>query len=179
MGVSAVLPSNAAPSYSRTLEGVRNARVGARVGRNQRGRKYSSTFRGRGGLPGKSGNCFVFARAKKVFSVRRRTGRPGTAGALIASQLGPSDRYNMLPRAICYDAASHMIECGCATHIIIECSHACLVWAPGGEMCLRSGDAWHSAKLQRLLACACNAPARRGAGARQRLGGARERAATH
>ena len=44
MGVSAVLTSNAAPSYSRTLEGVRNARVGARVSRNRRGRKYSQYF---------------------------------------------------------------------------------------------------------------------------------------
>ena len=85
MGVSAVLTSNAAPSYSRTLEGVRNARVGARVGRNQRGRKYSSTFRGRGGLLGKSGKCYTFARkAKKVFSLDA-DGR--TAGALSASQL--------------------------------------------------------------------------------------------
>ena len=88
MGVSAVLPSNAAPSYSRTLEGIRNARVGARVGRNQRGRKYSSTFRGRGGLPAKSGNCFVFARTRKKFSASTRT----------AGRRAPSVRRSSLAR---------------------------------------------------------------------------------
>ena len=86
MGVSAVLPSNAAPSYSRTLEGIRNARVGARVGRNQRGRKYSSTFRGRGGNVRKSGNCFAFARKK--FSASTRT----------AGRRAPSVRRSSLAR---------------------------------------------------------------------------------
>ena len=88
MGVSAVLTSNAAPSYSRTLEGIRNARVGARVGRNQRGRKYSSTFRGRGGLPGKSGKCYTFARKRKKFSASTRT----------AGRRAPSVRRSSLAR---------------------------------------------------------------------------------
>ena len=88
MGVSAVLTSNAAPSYSRTLEGVRNARVGARVGRNQRGRKYSSTFRGRGGNAAKSGKCFVFARKRKKFSASTRT----------AGRRAPSVRRSSLAR---------------------------------------------------------------------------------
>ena len=88
MGVSAVLPSNAAPSYSRTLEGVRNARVGARVGRNQRGRKYSSTFRGRGGNVRKSGKCYTSARKRKKFSASTRT----------AGRRAPSVRRSSLAR---------------------------------------------------------------------------------
>ena len=93
MGVSAVLPSNAAPSYSRTLEGVRNARVGARVSRNQRGRKYSSTFRGRGGNVAESGNCFTFARSsEKSFQPRR--GRPdgGRPQCVAARSRAPPSR---------------------------------------------------------------------------------------
>ena len=92
MGVSAVLPSNAAPSYSRTLEGVRNARVGARVSRNQRGRKYSSTFRGRGGNLQISGKCYTFAASEKSFQPRR--GRPdgGRPQCVAARSRAPPSR---------------------------------------------------------------------------------------
>ena len=88
MGVSAVLTSNAAPSYSRTLEGIRNAQVGARVSRNHRGRKYSSTFRGRGGVAWQIGKCYTFARKRKKFSASTRT----------AGRRAPSVRRSSLAR---------------------------------------------------------------------------------
>ena len=100
MGVSAVLPSNAAPSYSRTLEGMRNARVGARVGRNQRGRKYSSTFRGSGGNLRKSGNCFVFAKRKKFSASTRTAGRraPSVRRSSLARPTEPLPRSRSTSR---------------------------------------------------------------------------------
>ena len=89
MGVSAVLTSNAAPSYSRTLEGVRNAQVGARVSRNHRGRKYSQYFPRKGRFAGKSGKCYTFARKRKKFSASTRT----------AGRRAPSVRRSSLARA--------------------------------------------------------------------------------
>ena len=88
MGVSAVLTSNAAPSYSRTLEGTRNAQVGARVSRNHRGRKYSQYFPRKGRFAGKSGKCYTFARKRKKFSASTRT----------AGRRAPSVRRSSLAR---------------------------------------------------------------------------------